>query len=236
MSLLSIAQSVAVRVGLAKPIVGVSSADTKVLQLIELINEDGQELAARPAWQILTNEATFNTVATEDQGAITTLAGADFAFIYNETMWNRTQRRPVFGPKAPTEWQQLKAQFMQGPWIQYRLRGNRVLFLPVPAAGQAIYFEWISKNWCTDSTGVTSKTTMTVDTDISKLDERLHVLGGVWRFKAKNHLDYGEDFNIYESAVQDAIGRDASKPRLNLSGAQVDIFPAIVVPAGGWMQ
>lgn len=236
MSLLSIVQSVAVRIGLTKPSVGVSSADPKVLQLIELINEDGQELAARPAWQILTNEATFNTLAAEDQGLITTLAGADFAFIYNETMWNRTQRRPVFGPKAPAEWQQLKAQFMQGPWIQYRLRGNHVLFLPAPAVGQAIYFEWITKNWCTDVTGATGKTAMTVDTDVSKLDERLHILGGVWRFKAKNHLDYGEDFNIYENAVQDGIGRDGSKARLNLAGAQTDIFPAVVVPAGNWMH
>lgn len=328
MSLLSIAQSVSLRVLGSKPTVAASSADPKVLQIVELINEDGQELGARHSWQVLTNEANFATVGLaggitafgaltggsgyasgfsntyvfvpltgghgtgaqatitvtngivtsvtistdnpgsgyqagdvisaaaanlggtgsgfsiivsgvgivgqQDQGNITTIAGPDFSFFVNETMWNRSQRRPVFGPKSPAEWQQLKAQFMQGPWIQYRLRGNRLLFLPAPSPGFAIYFEWITKFWCTDTTGATGQSSLVQDTDISKLDERLHVLGGIWRWKKANKLDYEEDFQNYEKAVQDAIGRDGSKGRLNLTGAQTDIYPGVVVPAGSW--
>lgn len=236
MSLLSIAQAVSLRVISQRPTAGVSSADPKIQQIIELISNEGQELNSRHSWQAQTSESTFTTVATESQGSILTLAGADFNFIVNETMWNRSQRRPVFGPKSPAEWQQLKAQFMQGPWLQYRLRGNQLLFLPVPPVGHNVYFEWCTKNWCTDSTGVTGKTSMTQDTDIAKLDERIITLGGIWRFKKENHLEYAEDFNAYEAAVADAISRDGSKPRLNLAGAQTDIFPAIVVPAGNWNQ
>lgn len=327
MSLLTIVQSASLRTLASKPTVAASSNDPKVLQLVECVNEDGQELGSRHSWQALRKEATLVTVGTpggilsfgtlvggsgysaggsntynlvpltggsgsgaqaviavasgvvasitiandyagsgyvagdilsataanlggsgsgfsvrvasvgivgqESQGDIRTITGPDFNFIVNETIWNRTQRRPVFGPKSPAEWQQLKAQFMQGPWIQYMLRGNQMLMLPAPSPGFAIYFEWISKNWCSSATLV-GQTSMLVDTDISNLDERLNALGAIWRWKKANKLDYAEDFETYEKAVQDAITRDGSKGRLNLAGAQSDIYPGVVVPAGSW--
>lgn len=327
MSLLTIVQSAQVRVLASKPSVAAASADPKTLQLVEAANEEGQELAARHSWMVLTNESTFNTVSivggitstkslvggsgyasglsntyngvpltggsgttaqaiiaitngivtsctisqdfpgagyavndvlsasaanlggsgsgfsvtvasigivgAQNQGLITTLAGPDFSFMVNETMWNRSQRRPVFGPKTPAEWQQLKAQFMQGPWIQYMLRGYQLLMLPAPSPGFAIYFEWMSKYWC-QSAGGAGQSSMVLDTDTGILDERLLILGTLWRFKQKNKLEYAEDEDIYEAAVEDAMVRDGSKQRLNMAGAQTDIYPGVVVPAGAW--
>lgn len=235
-SLLTVVQSAAIRVGLSKPTVATASADPKVLQLVELVNEDGQELGHRCPWQALTMESNFTTLNTEIQGAITTLAGADFSFIVNETMWNRSQRRPIFGPRSDAQWQQLKAQFTAGPWIQYRIRGNNVLFLPAPAVGQSVYFEWVTKNWAFAADGVTGKSSMTADDDIGRISERLLTLGAIWRFKAANKLDYAEDFRICEDAISDAITRDASKPILNLGGEPSYFYPGILVPAGSWTQ
>ena len=328
MSLLTIVQSAYLRALASKPAVAASSADPKVLQCIECVNEEGQELAARFSWQALRKEAVLVTpgvaggilsfgtltggsgyaagssnsfnlvpltggsgtgaqaviavtngvvtsitiaynyngsgylvgdtlsataanlggtgsgfsikvasvgfVGLESQGDIRTIAGPDFNFIVNETMWNRTQRRPVFGPKSPAEWQQLKAQFMQGPWIQYMLRGNQLLFLPVPSPGFAVYFEWISKYWCTNAALTQGQTSMLLDTDVGTLDERLLTLGTIWRFKQKNKLEFSEDQDTYEAAIEDAMTRDGSKGRLNLAGAQSDIYPGVVVPAGAW--
>lgn len=234
MSLLTIVQAAAVRVGLTSPSIAASSTDQNIQQLVQLVNEDGQELADRPNWQELTIESTFLTVATESQGSILTLAGADFAFILNNTIWNRTQQRPIFGPKSPAEWQQLKAQLVQGPWQQYVIRGNLMRFTPAPPAGQTCAFDWVTKFWATDSTGVTGKSAMTSDTDVSKLNERLHVLGAIWRWKAAKKLDYGQDYQKYEDAVQQTIGRDASKATLNLGGGDTTIPPVVVVSAGSW--
>jgi hypothetical protein len=232
-SLLSIAQSLMLKVMSSKPSAAATSSDPKVLQAVEYINEAGQELAARATWQALTVESTFNTVATQSQGVIQTLAGADFAFLVNNTMWDRTTRRPIFGPKSDAQWQQLMAQFNQGPYLQYRIRGNKVLFLPVPPVGDVIYFEWISKNWC-QSIALTGQTSMLADTDTAKLDERVIALDALWRFKRANKLAYDEDFDKAEDAIKDLIGRDASKPTLNLGGGQTDVLPAILVPAGSW--
>jgi hypothetical protein len=206
--------------------------------LIVFANEAGQELAARYGWQELTKEATFTTVAVESQGVLSALTGPDFAFVLNETMWDRTTRRPVYGPKYPAEWQQLKAQLMQGPWWQYRIRGNQVLFIPPPPVGDAIFFEWVSKYWVgvTAAPAVGAQTGYLIDTDVSLLDERLIRLETLWRYKQAKRLEYAEDFDKAEAAIADAMGRNAAKPRLNLAGAQNDLYPGVLVPSGNWFR
>jgi hypothetical protein len=233
-SLLSIANSLTLKVLSQKTTAAAGAIDPKVLQAVEYINEAGQELAARATWQALTSESTFTTVATQSQGVITTLAGPDFAFMVNNTVWDRSRRRPLFGPDSDAQWQQRMAQFNQGPYLRYRIRGNQFLILPVPPAGDAIYFEWVTKYWATDVTGVTGKSSFTQDTDIAKLDERVITLDALWRFKKANNLAYDEDFNKAEDAINDLIVRDGSKPTLNLGGGQTDVLPAILVQAGSW--
>ena len=180
--------------------------------------------------------ATIGYVGVQAQGAITSLAGPDFNFVVNDTMWDRTTRRPIFGPKPPQEWQQLMAQLMQGPYMQYRIRGNQLLFLPnPPTAGDSIYFEWVSKYWCTANNGtVGTQTSFQLDTDIGILDERLLTLGVIWRFKEAKGLSYQTEKGKYEAAVADATTRNASKPRLNLAGASADVYPGVLVPSGSW--
>lgn len=171
----------------------------------------------------------------ENQGAIATITGPDFVNVYNETMWDRTTRRPVYGPKMAAEWQQLKAQLMQGPWWQYRIRGGNLLFIPPPAVGDQIYFEWLSSYWVavTGST-VGSQNGYLLDTDVSLLSERALTVDTIWRFKHAKGLQYDEDFDKAEAAIADLMSRDGSKPRLNLAGAQNDIYPGVLVPSGNW--
>ena len=135
MSLLTVVQSLMVKVISSRPTVAASNPDPKVQQAIEFCNEAGQELAARYSWQVLTTEAIFSAVGTESQGSIQALTGSGFSFIVNTTMWNRTQRRPVPGPLSNADWQLIKAQFTTGPWSQYRVRQNQLLFFPIPTAG-----------------------------------------------------------------------------------------------------
>jgi hypothetical protein len=236
MPLLDIVRSVALKVGVTVPAVAVGSNDQNIQQIIGFANEAGQELAARYDWQELTRESTFTTVATESQGSITTITGQGFGWVLNETMWDRSTKRPVFGPKVAAEWQQLKAQFVNGPWTQYRIRGNQVLFIPVPAAGDAIFFEWVSKFWVANTAVPTIGTQQAygVDSDVSILDERLITLDTVWRYKQTKRLAYDEDFDKAQAAIIDAISRNASKPTLNLAGSQGDFTPGIWVPAGSW--
>lgn len=234
MSLLSILQSVYVKVLSSRPTAGASSTDPKIIQAIEYINEAGQELAHRYPWQVLTNESTFTSTNTEVQGTtIQALTGPGFSYIINNTMWNRSQRRPVPGPLSDSQWQLIKAQFVQGPWSQYRVRANQLLFLPAPPDGQTIAFEWCSSQWCTNAGGA-PQTAFLADSDVSLLSERVITLDALWRFKRANKLSYDEDFDKAEQAIEDLMTRDGSKSTINMDGYHPVIDPGVFVPAGNW--
>lgn len=225
-------QQVCLRKGINKPTTVSGSTDPQITQLMAIANEEGQDLSSRYQWQALQHESTFLTVATEIQGAITTLAGAGFRYIYNDIMWNRDLRRPVFGPLEPYQWQQLKAQNMTGPWNQFRMRGDNVLFIPAPAAGQTIAFEWISKYWATGAGG--DAACWMADADTSYLSEEIMTAGILWRWEQSKGIEYAEDYNKYERLVADAMVRDGGKPQLNLNGGNIGYAPGIMIATGSW--
>jgi len=234
MSCLSIIQSVSARLGLPKPSIAFSSPDLQTMQLLELLNEEGQELANRANWTALNKQASFNTLATEAQGSITTIAPG-YSFIINDTIWNRDLRRPVFGPRTPQEWQQQLAFDINGPWSNFRIEEGVLRMFPVPVAGQQCVFEYASKNWVS-ATGGTTSATWTSDTDTALLDEQIMTLGLIWRFRCAKGLPYSEDQDKYEKRVLNAIARDGGRDSINLDDAKYDIFPGVVVPSGSWGQ
>ncbi len=233
MTCLSIVQSVCKKLAIGVPTVVVGSTDPQIIQLLELLNEEGQSQAEGTNWQALTLETSFTTVATEIQGTLATICPG-LKFIINDTIWNRDLRRPVFGPLGPQLWQQQKAMFMQGPWSQYRIVGNNIKFVPVPAAGQSCYFEYVSKNWCTDSTGATTYSSFNADADVGLLDEQILAMGLIWRWKMAKGLEFDGDFQKYQGRLTNAIARDGAKPVLNMGQTAYDIYPGVYVPAGNW--
>lgn len=230
---LSIVQSVCGRLGLTVPNAAVGSSDQQVANIVALCNEEGQELAARYEWTALQTEATYTTLAAEDQGAISTIAPG-LNFIINDTIWNRPLRRPVFGPKTPQGWQQNKAFAINGPWSNFRIKAGHLYMYPTPTAGQSCYFEYMSRNWLQNSGGSTTYDAWNADTDVPLLNDQLIVLGTIWRWKKLKGFEYAEDFNTYERRVMDAMAKDGSKDWLSLSNTKYDIFPGVVVPAGSW--
>ena len=233
MSLLTMVTQCCRRIGITAP-AGVSgSADPQIIQLMGLANEEGQDLSARYPWAALTIEKTFLSVNAEIQGTVASLAGADFRYILNDIMWDRSLLRPVLGPLMPYQWQELKARNITGPWAQYRIRGGNILFIPFPAAGDTIAFEYISKNWVTVALGGTSST-WTADGDTGLLDEEIMAQGILWRWKAAKGLDYAEEFAKYERLVADQMARDGGKPTLNMAGPYRDYPFGVVVPLGSW--
>lgn len=232
LSCLQIIQTACRRIGITPPAAAVGSVDPQVMQLLAMSEEEGQELSDRYAWEVLQAEATFNTVAAQLQ---TTLAAvtSGFNYIVNDTIWNRSLRRPVYGPKSQQDWQQNKAMQLNGPFNSFRVINDAINFYPNPTAGQACYFEYISKNWINTSAAGVSQV-WTNDADTPKLNDQLILLGTIWRWREAKGLDYAEDFAKYERRVLDGMGRDASKPTLNMGGASYDIQPAILVPRGSW--
>jgi hypothetical protein len=238
MSLLTIVQQACQRIGIDTPSVVIGSAELRVIQMLALLNKEGKELSTGASvglsydWQELQTEASFVTVATESQGALATIAPG-IKYIIGNTIWDRSTRMPAYGSMTAEEWQNYKAWGVLSPFPKYRIRGGLLLLLSVPAAGESYYFEYQSKNWCTDSTGAVSKSAFSADADISKLDEDMLTDGLVWRWKQAKGLDYGEDFSTYQRDVTNAIVRNTERQTLNMGRVEMQ-GAGVVVPIGSW--
>lgn len=233
MSLLTIVQSFCERTKLGSPTTVIGNGDTFVVQIRALLEEEGDALSRRGDWEGLTFEATHTTTATEDQGAITSIATNGFRYIKDETMWDRTDKLPI--PQMhSTLWQRFKATVNASPRYRYRIRGGKLLFTPTPSASHTVAFEYVSKNWILGANGVTYKSAFTLDTDTVLIPEELLRMGLRWRWKKEQGFEYAEDFRDYEMQVADALGRDGGKATLNMSESYPMSRPGVIVPEYSW--
>jgi len=234
-TLLEIVQEFCRRTGIRVPASIAGSQDTGVLQMMALANEVCELLTDETAWNELIREATFTTVDGEDQGSLDTLAPYGFLGIVKDTIYDRTQKVPLYGPLSARAWQQSKAFIPTGPLYRYRIRGNKLLFSPAGVAGHSCAFEYYSNNCIYNTTDDAYKATFTKDGDTFLLDYKFLLLGLRWKWKKEKGLPYAEDYDHFVRAVTNGAGRDATKPTLSLNGSLEDIAtPVVVIPPGSW--
>lgn len=214
MSLLTIIQDVCDRLSLQRPSAVISSTDQVVRTLLGLAQQEGKEMARRATWQALTTEKTFTSVAAELQPST---IPTDFDYYLPDTFFNRTSRRKVEGPLTAEEWQRTKATLVVRVNPCFRLQGGNLYITPVPSAGDTFAYEYLSKNWCQSNASV-GQSAWAADSDTALIDEELHKLGIIWRFKKSKGFDYGEDFASYERSLTQAMVRDGAKPRIYTDG------------------
>lgn len=234
LTVLQIIQAACKRIGILSPMSAVSAVDQQIIQIVALSEEEGQE-QARYQWETLVQQASFTTVASQIQGSVQTFAPG-WEYVINDTIWNRTLRRPVYGPRSPQEWQQSQAMQINGPFNTFRIMQDQINFYPIPVAGQSCFFEFKSSNWISTSVGGTSSF-WTNDADTPLLDSQIIIMGAIWRFKQAKGLSYAEDFAKYEALLEDKKARDGTKPTLNLNGGcQYEIQPVVAVPRGSFTK
>lgn len=232
MTVLDIVRAVCANIGIQTPNSLIGSTDNGVNQLRSLLNKAGSGIASRSniGWQALIKEATFVTVADEDQGAVSTIIGAanSFRHIVGETMWNRTTAEPIFGSSDARMWQGFKAFNFTGPHPEFRIRNNRLLLLPAPSAGQNVYFEYASRNWLISADGTATRSSIVSDGDIPLIDEEILQLSLEWRWLKSKGLDYAEDFQEYERRIVDALANDVPQKRKQISQISDDGIPTAI--------
>lgn len=220
MSLLTIIQDCCGRLALDQPAVVIGSTDKQVQQLLALSNQGGKDLASRPpsGWQAMREQFLFVTVAQIVQ---TDFVPADWDRWCTGTFWNRTTRRPVLGPITPAQWQTILAQpVFASVYLVWYERGGLVQMQPTPVAGQTIAGEYVSKNWVN---GAQPTARWVADTDTSYLDEELLTLDLMWRFMKRKGFDYAEDFQTFETNVEQVIGRDGGAANLSMVPQAADL-------------
>jgi len=228
MTMLSVVQRHCRRSNIPAPTTAMGSTDDQVLQVVALLEEEGNDLASRGDWQALTREATHTTVATESQGAINAIAANGYDHIKNNTIWDRTETLPVYVIDG-VDWQTEKGFAITSPHYQARIRGNELLAIPTPVAGNTWAFEYISKNWIVGADTITYSQYFNIDTDTFLLPEEILLKGLRWRWKKEKGLEYAEDFTSYEFMVKDALSRQGMHKPLNMSDGRSSRNPHVIV-------
>jgi len=237
MTLLSICQKSADAAGIPRPETVINNTEDNVKSLLVQANIEGIELAKRHTWAQTTKEGTYTSVATESQGAFSSLGSgaadySDFDRMIPGTFWNRSMNWRIDGPLSPIEWQAKKSSSASGPYNEYRIQSGNLYLYPAPTAGDTHAFEFVSDQWC-QSSGGSGQSAWAADTDTGILDEHLMQLGVTWRFLKAKGFAFENEYLVYENSVKQAISRDGGKRTLNLASRR-QFRAGIVVPDGNW--
>lgn len=148
MTILDIAQVCAQRLQLTQPATFIGSTDNNMHLLRAMIEQAIEEIGSSFPWPELQSEYLFSLVTGQESYPLP----ADFSSIQNETLWNRTQRLPLYGPLDSVEWQQYKSGLITTlPEERYRVKGwatGQLFIDPPPDStinGQVCALEYISR-------------------------------------------------------------------------------------------
>lgn len=230
MSFLTLIQNAAKELGLTSPASAYTATDQQVVQLVALAQHEGVELAKRHDWQVMTKEKTFtSTAAAAQSSAIPT----DFDRFVNETFYNRTQKRPVFGPISPQDWQFAQSVVTSTVVESFRRRGDSVLITPTPNGTDTYAYEYVSTQWC-QSSGAVAQSAWAADTDTGILSEALMTLGVIWRFLRAKGFDYAETMRTYELRLAQETTKDGGKRTLSFGRRHIHNPRAPFIQDGSW--
>lgn len=186
----------------------VGSSDPTVLQLLEMLQSEGDDLVSRHEWAPLIALHSFAASGVDPQSA--TLPSDWSRLLVDASYWRSGSKlTPLSGPAPSDIWHRLLSM----PGVRFpgywRMYGGAVQIIGVPS-GETVTGEYISNKWILASDGTTTKQFFSADDDTPKLPERLLRLGLIWRWKQSKGLDYAEDLRNAELELERAIAADRS--------------------------
>lgn len=233
MSILTIAQDVAMETGFTKPSSLVGNTDEIAVQLLALIKKETRALSDRFLWNKLVKRGTFNFVSGTDAYPIATIA-SDFKDFIPNTIWNYSARRPLIGPISPEDYE-IQKNYLVTSAIDKMVYvyNNTVYITPTPSSTDTINFEYTTLNIYQTAVGV-GKTDITLDTDVTTIREFLVELGVKLRFMvAKGLITTAElknsfEYQDYTDQMQKAMLTDGfgQKPTISMSGGSSPYWTA----------
>jgi hypothetical protein len=231
MNVLELVQEFCGKKTLPLPTGVVGSTDLGVLQIRYLLQEALRELG-KYSWNEQKVQDSFTTTAAVDQGALTSILGADFDSLVFATMRNTSLKRPIFGPVSDSMWANLQAFPASGPIYQFKVFGDHLHIFPAPPAGEMVYLIYQSSYPVASSVGV-PKAAITADTDIFLVPESVVARSLDYRWKRQKGEPWETDYIEYQELLSKELNK-TGLPTLRLDEPSSKVTPGIWVPAGDW--
>lgn len=211
-----IVNQVAVETGIPNQVDVFASTDAATAQLIALANSCGYELLQDEAWEGLVRIHEFTT-QEQDSGEYE--LPADFAYIINQTAWDRTNNVVLGGPLSAQEWEYLQGRDLVSSTIYATFREAQHqfwLYPQPPAVGIEIAYEYISRNWVLVK-GVAGdfSDAVVAPSDVVLYEPHLFERLLKLRFLEARGFDTSMAAGQYDKSLTSWTGKDKGAPVLN---------------------
>lgn len=187
----------------------INNDDPTAVALKRAARKTGRELAAKVRWQALLSASpyTFSTIASNANYDLP----SDYGQFAHVTEWDATQMWELLGPASPALWQWLQnATIASGIRYWFRVSGNYFQLFPTPTAVGTISYAYYSRYYCTNSGG-TAIEDWASDTDLSRIDSELFILGIAYYFRRAKGMPYGAEQADYMQGILDYQSNDSPK-------------------------
>lgn len=220
MSLLSMCETAAEEVGLAAPTTIIGNSDASAVKLLRHAGRTGA-IMAKKSWHELMKTHSFSTSAAEPQYSLP----SDYRSMVPDTLWNQTTDTEIF-LIGPRQWSYQKSVVTSNYYDRYRLLGDdagpdigaKFTIHPTPEAIETIFFQYYSKNWLTDVTGVTEYAAFQADEDLIIFDEEMFTMGIIWRLAKSLGQPYEEERTEFDRQHEICLAQSGSTGQLHADG------------------
>lgn len=231
---LQVIKQTAAELGLPVPASAVTSQEATTVQLVALLNAAGYELSYAYEWQTLVKKVTITTNTINSEYALP----ADFGKMINQTIWSSNTLQPVQGPMSPQKWE-LRTEGIVGfgPFIGFKISGNKLVLHPTPTVAGEITFEYMSNGWVQqylDPAIFVPYITNDLDTllfDYMLLVKFLKLK--MWSAKGLDTTDLQSEFNLMFNMVTSG---DKAAPMLGIVPSRVAGALSLNTPETGYGQ
>lgn len=230
MSLISIAQEIADSVGLPAIQQVIGNNDNNVRQILAIIKRSGRTLSQMTnsegdGWSTLNKTHEFQTVNGQAEYDLPN----DFKHLIVKTAWQKDKYWQLRGSLNSRQWARLVNRRSTVGYNVFRIARTtaaigaasvgalnlvrKFVLEPPPGGGEDIVFDYVSKFWWVSNDGTTFKAEPTADTDESLFGDHIHIMDGIWRYKAANNFGYAVDLADFEVYRDQALAQDmAAEP------------------------
>ncbi len=204
MTLLSICKAVTSVCGFAVPVSVQTTEETNV-QLIALANEALEDLSEEYNWPQLEIEYPINLVGAQDVYEWP----SDFRKTEAASLFRSDEYFRVKGSVNIIEWNKRKYGLLGSlSCLAYRTYYSPttgaagIQVTPTPDSAGTMVGLYYTNNYASDGAMVpTFKAKYELDTDVSRIPERLVKLGLMWRFRRAKGLDFSAELAQYNSVI-----------------------------------
>ena len=240
MNLLALVQEFSRRRGLPIPGTVTGAQDDTVNQMWGLLNEGIADIADRFIWQHLRTRYVFAHAGSTDYTALDLSENGPvpgYKAMLNNTIWDTTNRRQVFGPYDPIQWEAMINLQVSQAVYNYTIYGNALRIYPVPdpIITDQFSMEYLSNYGVMNPDANELTLFYDIDTAYPLFPSSLILQDLKWRWNQAKGLAYAEDMRQVEEMILNLQARDpAPDIVMDRSGFDQVAQPGLLVAAGNW--